>query len=250
MYCKVDGSNSLLKRLTEDQKKWIVRAYDKNISPTKVRGEFFQHYQILKGMIRAKYKLTQFLRVNQRFEKTSSVSAKAPRQRNKTRRRSDIVEEVSNLLEYLALVFKYICKYLNTSICKYFFKYIMTKSVARCTSSSISTQDVNSESSLDSDAEDYFGFPNKNNSIETSKSMSIEGQVLAYLNDKSHSLQSLEKHPIIKTLFMRYNTTIPSSVPVERLFSLAGITLTPKRSKLSDKTLEMLVLLRANGKHQ
>ena len=49
----------------------------------------------------------------------------------------------------------------------------MTKSVARCTSSSISTQDVNSESSLDSDAEDYFGFPKKNNSIETSKSMSI-----------------------------------------------------------------------------
>ena len=126
----------------------------------------------------------------------------------------------------------------------------MTKSVARCTGSSISTQDVNSESSLDSDAEDYFGFPKKNNSTETSKSISIEGQVLAYFNDKSHSLQSLEKYPIIKTLFMRYNTTIPSSAPVERLFSLAGITLTPKRSKLSDKTLEMLVLLRANRKHQ
>ena len=84
------------------------------------------------------------------------------------------------------MYFKYICKYLNTSICKYIFKYIMTKSVARSTSSSISTQDVNSESSLDSDAEDYFGFPKKNNSIETSKSMSIGGQVLAYLNDKSH----------------------------------------------------------------
>ena len=51
---------------------------------------------------------------------------------------------------------------------------------------SISTEDVNSESSLDSDGEDYFGFPKRNNSIETSKCMSIEGQVLAYLNDKSH----------------------------------------------------------------
>ena len=81
----------------------------------------------------------------------------------------------------------------------------MTKFVARYTSSSISTQDVSSESSLDSDAEDYFGFPKKNNSMETSKSMSTESQVLVYLNDKSHSLQSLEKHPIIKTLFMRYN---------------------------------------------
>ena len=104
-------------------------------------------------------------------------------------------------------------------------------------------KNINSESFLDSDAEDYFGFPKKNNSIETSKSMSIEGQVLAYLNDKSHSLQSLEKHPIIKTLFMSFYYYY-------YYFSLAGITLTSKRSKLSDKTLEMLVLLRANGKHQ
>ena len=68
----------------------------------------------------------------------------------------------------------------------------------------------NSESSLDSDAEDYFGFPKKNNnySIETSKSMSIEGQVLSYLNNKSYSLQSLEEcRPIIKTLFI--DGTIP-----------------------------------------
>ena len=104
---------------------------------------------------------------------------------------------------------------------------------------------INSESSLDSDAEDYFGFST------LGKSISIEGQVLAYLNDKSHSLQSLEKKPITKTLFMRYNRpSFPLLSLWKGCFLWAGITLTPKRSKLSDKTLEMLVLLGANGKHQ
>ena len=94
MYCKIAGSKSLLKIFAEDKKKWIVQAYGRNISPTKVQSDFFQHYQIPKGRIRVQYKLTQFLRVNQRFEKTSSVSPTAPRQRSKK-----IVEEVSNLLE-------------------------------------------------------------------------------------------------------------------------------------------------------
>ena len=34
LYCEVDGSNSLLKMLTEDPKKWTVRAYGRNISPS------------------------------------------------------------------------------------------------------------------------------------------------------------------------------------------------------------------------
>ena len=50
----------------------------------------------------------------------------------------------------------------------------------------------------------------------------------------------------MKTLFIKYNTTLPSSAPVERLFSFGGITLSPKWSKLSDQTFEQLVLLRSN----
>ena len=88
-------SNSFLKMLTEDEKKWIVRAYGRNISPTKVWSEFFHHYQIPKGRIRAQYKLTQFLRNNQRFGKASSVSVTAPRQRSKTKRTAEIVEKMS-----------------------------------------------------------------------------------------------------------------------------------------------------------
>ena len=54
----------------------------------------------------------------------------------------------------------------------------------------------------------------------------------------------LDKYPNIKKLFMRYNTMLPSSAPVERLFSMAALVLTGKRANLSDTLLEHLILLK------
>lgn len=47
---------------------------------------------------------------------------------------------------------------------------------------------------------------------------------------------------------MEYNCGMPSSAPVERLFSTGGNTMTVKRHRLSDKTFESLVLLKQNNK--
>jgi len=51
----------------------------------------------------------------------------------------------------------------------------------------------------------------------------------------------------IKKLFVTYNTTLPSSAPVERLCSSAGLIDTPRRNKLTDKMFEMLLMLKVNG---
>ena len=93
-----------------------------------------------------------------------------------------------------------------------------------------------------SDSDDYFGFTKPTQTRSTA-----DLELFSYLQDSNKTLQSLNRYPNIKKLFIKYNTTLPSSAPVERLFSLGGLTLSPKRSSLSDETFQQLILLKCNA---
>ena len=56
----------------------------------------------------------------------------------------------------------------------------------------------------------------------------------------------LNNYPIIKMLFIKYNSMLPSSAPVERMFSIATNINKPKRNKLNDTKFALLVLLKSN----
>ena len=58
----------------------------------------------------------------------------------------------------------------------------------------------------------------------------------------------LDRHPAIKSVFLRYNTALPSCAPVERLFSAAALVLTARRNRISDKLLGYLLLLKIHEK--
>ena len=64
-----------------------------------------------------------------------------------------------------------------------------------------------------------------------------------FLSSRITELSLLDMYPAIKEVFIKHNTPIPTSAPVERLFSQAALVLTCKCNSLSDELLEILILL-------
>lgn len=80
-----------------EEKTFIVRAFSKNPSPTKVRRDFLRHYNVQKGRKQAHYKLKQFIRVNEEFEKSGSV-VKKPKNLPCTKRTAKNLNELVNMM--------------------------------------------------------------------------------------------------------------------------------------------------------
>jgi len=76
--------------------------------------------------------------------------------------------------------------------------------------------------------------------------LTIRQECVHYFGDNLTEFIMLNKYPTIQQIFMNYNTTLPSSAPVERLFSYGSLVLSPKRKLLSDKNFEQLLLLKVN----
>lgn len=89
---------------------------------------------------------------------------------------------------------------------------------------------------LDSPVEELLQFP-------STQSKTI-GELVQYLSDPRQDLKMLDNYPSVRKLFIKFNTPIPSSAPVERLFSTANIILTSRRNQLSDLYFEHVLLLK------
>ena len=93
--------------------------------------------------------------------------------------------------------------------------------------------------------QDDYGY--RESSADGSNSRaSAASQAMSYLANDDKSLDTLHLFPFVKRVFMRYNTALPSSAAVERLFSSAGLIASPRRNRLTDSNFEKLLLLKMN----
>lgn len=90
--------------------------------------------------------------------------------------------------------------------------------------------------------ESFYGFDSGDDLCATTD---VESEVMEFLRS-AKSLECLTKFPKIKQLFLKFNTTIPSSAPVERLFSLDNIVFNPRWNRLSGGKFQQLLLMRCN----
>lgn len=94
---------------------------------------------------------------------------------------------------------------------------------------------------LEDEEEDFFCFE-RPNTLTSCAQQDLE----QFLLNSSTDIQMLNVFPTIKTLFIKYNTGIPTSASVERVFSIGGIVLRAMRGKLGDETFEKQLLLKMN----
>lgn len=126
---------------------------------------------------------------------------------------------------------------------KTLFKAAIAKEVSENTESSSAIENQNK-------ADDFFQFDSSSSDTEENvcqvQRSKADMIVSYYLSDLEQELNTLHRYPEVKKVFMKYNTPLPSSAPVERLFSYATMINHPKSHKLSDEMFEKRVLLKAN----
>ena len=101
-----------------------------------------------------------------------------------------------------------------------------------------------SASDVSDPEKDFFALLTARRQVST-LAPDVDEELSKYLSDKSQELSSLELYPRIRKLFISWNTALPSSAAVERLFSLGGRVFSPLRSRLSADHFEMMTFLRS-----
>ncbi|XP_075994830.1 uncharacterized protein zbedx [Genypterus blacodes] len=102
------------------------------------------------------------------------------------------------------------------------------------------------KSSSNLSEDDFFSYgPVKQ--TEQNQQRGVNEEIGKYIEGTGKSLACLQDFPRVKQLFLKYNTTLPSTAPVQRLFSQKGNLVTSQRNFLTDDYFERVQLLRYNS---
>jgi len=102
----------------------------------------------------------------------------------------------------------------NSSLTRFASRELFIQSVHNCESNSDSSLETNREAEPEDDFFDCSTIPPTDSAVSA---------VDNYLSDTDTELKMLARYSQIQKVFIKFNTTLPSSEPVERLFSTAGV---------------------------
>ncbi|XP_071639316.1 uncharacterized protein [Temnothorax longispinosus] len=110
----------------------------------------------------------------------------------------------------------------------------------------IRSNDNSLNSDKNDDYDDFFTFHRQS----TSTSESGEEELQRFLKSKRTDIELLNDFPKLKKLFIKFNTALPSSASVERMFSIDNSVCQPSRGRLHDNIMEYQLLLKINKKYK
>lgn len=102
----------------------------------------------------------------------------------------------------------------------------------------------------DDEVDDFYDFGAGSTNFLSNSSLipqqAGENELMRFLQHPNKSMDILNEFPQVKKLFLKYNTPLPSSASVERLFSYATLLNLPKFNRLTDAHFEKRIICKAN----
>lgn len=103
-----------------------------------------------------------------------------------------------------------------------------------------------SNSTVQDDDDFLISFAEHHSHRRSSFENTIESEISRYLVDPRTHYSMLNDFPHVREMFFKYNTTLSSSAPIERVFSQSKLILTPQRNRISNDRFEKTLLLKHN----
>lgn len=108
---------------------------------------------------------------------------------------------------------------------------------------------VGKQNSKENDFFQHLRLNDRRTSMDEALTMEIWKYILQPISDDTViQTNQLKTLPVLESLFRKYNTTLSSSAPVERMFSNAALIFTPQRNRISDEHFELALFVRRNLK--
>lgn len=94
--------------------------------------------------------------------------------------------------------------------------------------------------------DDFLVLFTQNSQRRSSIDNDIESEVSRFLVDDRKENSILNEYPSVREIYFKFNTTLSSSAPVERVFSQSQMIFTPRRNRISNDHFEQALLLKHN----